>query len=278
MEDDHDDDLADFAGLADELLRYQREQEDERLGINELAADLLGHMGGPPPQLNTNEQEEEQEPNDPLTLDPLQIALQQPDLTLLYGKPEAVRNLGDRMQLKIMNRVYAELSRQSRQGEGPGQSQRKQSALAAGPKPKQLQDVTHTAVIDHFVLSTKTITMSAAASIIGVDFKSVKLGVHSTAALTLLGGTWLIGALLNAWRQASKSLSGFGAQQNILFLTRMKYDETPLRLKVSEFNELFALPLRDGRNASSSSRQTSHQEEYKYAKIFRILFKLGILD
>lgn len=259
MEHDHDDDLD---GLADELLGHQREQEDKRLGINELADGLLGSMPGPPPQLNMNEQEE-QEPNDPL-----QIALQQQDLTLLYGRPETVRNLGDRMQLKIMNRVYAELSRQNRQG----QSQRKESAKPA----KQSQDVTHKAVLDHFVLSTKTLTMAAAASIVGIDFKHLKRGVESTAALTLLGGTWLIGAMLSAWRQGSKSLSGCGAQQNrnILFLTRMKYDETPLRLKVSEFNELFA---RDSGNASSS-RQTSHHEEYKYAKIFRILFKLGILD
>lgn len=252
-----DDGLAD---LADSLLRYDREQEDARLGIDELAHDLLRDVGvhAPVPVPGCSDAP------DPGP-SPHELVLQR-DTGLLYGPP-AVRNLGNQMQRALMNRVYAELSRQSRQTRGQQNS---------NEKPKQLQDKTNKAVLDLFVLSTKTLTVAAAALFAGIGEKNLKRGIEATAAFTLYGGTWLIGAMLSCWRQLGTFADSGEPQQKIFCLTRMKYDETPLRLKVAEFNALFG--LRDGDGGVSSLHKTSKQEEYRFAKIFRILFKLGFLD
>lgn len=245
-----------FADLADSLLRYDREQEDARLGIDGLAEDLLRDVGVNVPVPGCSDGP------DP---SPSELVLQQKDASLLYGPP-TVRNLGHPIQRALMNRVYAELCR-------PTRGQRN-----SNEKPKQLQNKTNQAVLDHFVLSTKTLTIAAAASFAGIGEKNLKKGIDSTAAFTLYGGTWLIGAMLSCWRQlGNKSVIGdSGEQQKVLCLTRMKYDETPLRLKVAEYNALFGLD--DGAGGVSSLHRTSKQEEHRFAKIFRILFKLGFLD
>ena len=79
-----------------------------------------------------------------------------------------------------MNRVFTEFSRMNR----PRQREKR------GP-----QDKTHTAVMDYFVLSRKTVSVAAVAAFSGVGEKAVKRGLGSTAAFTLHGGTWLVGAM-----------------------------------------------------------------------------------
>ena len=187
----------DFAGLADGLLTYNREQQDAHVGIDGLAEDLLAASGvgfegdgdGASPQENLNE--DQQKANE--THDVLVQLQQEQDLTLLYGPPEAVQNLGDEIQIKLMNRIFAEYSRLNRQGNHK-------------PKRVQAQDASHRAVLDYFVRSTKTISVAAAASFAGVGERQIKKSTESTAAFTLLGGTWLLGAMLSAWRQMSRAM------------------------------------------------------------------------
>ena len=243
-----DDDLAD---LANSLLSYDRRQEDERLGIDELAEGLLGDA-----HISVPDGDGDGDANMAPQPSPLAVQ-QQPDATLLYGPP-AVRNLGNQIQLKLMNRVFAQLARQNKR--------------QIAEKSKQL-DKTSTAVLDHFVHSSKTLSIAAAASFVGVGEKNLKRGISSTAGLTLFGGTWLCGAMLSIWRRL---MGQMGESKKVFCLTRMKYDETPLRLKVAEYNSLFG--LHDSDVGASSVRRTSNQEEYRFAKIFRVLFKLGFLD
>ena len=241
----------DWSLLADDFLGYQQQQAHHAIGLDELAADLLADLA-------PRAEHHEDHADEPWAEQPMPGLGQvgQPfDLTLTYGPPEVVRYLGNNFQKQLMNRVFTEFSRRNR----PQQRQKR------GP-----QDKTHTTIMDYFVLSTKTVSVAAVAAFSGVGEKAVKRGLGSTAAFTLHGGTWLVGAMLSCWRRVFQSR----VARPVLFLQRLKYDETPLRLKVSEYNEIFN---RAADSVISKISKPSHQEEYRFAKIFRIVFNLGDL-
>ena len=240
-----------LSSLADDLLDYQHQQVHRSVGIDELAADLLAEIPGP-----AGEQAEQL----PEGLEPwMAQVVQQPqqDLTLAYGPPEVVQLLGNDFQKQMMKRVFTELSRQNR--------------TQKVDETRRVQDKTHSVVLDYFVLSKKTVSVAAVSTFSGVGEKTLKRGLESTASFTLHGGTWLVGAMLASWRKMFQA----GVAYPVLFLARMKYDETPLKLKVSEYNKVFSSST-DA--IISSNLRPSHQEEYRFAKIFRILYTLGASD
>ena len=95
------------------------------------------------------------------------------------------------------------------------------------------------------------------------------------ACLLLYGTAWLIGTFFSAWCDifAKKKY------QPIVSVSRVKYDETPLKLRVKDYESVMGCPLPAAFQNRQKQKRTSlmsNDETYCHAKILRVLWKYGL--
>ena len=123
-------------------------------------------------------------------------------------------------------------------------------------------------VIDNFVKQGALKTIAAVADTAGHSKKGISSSLSRVGCLITHGSAFLIGCFLAAWR----SMFSSGRFNAIAIFSKMKYDETPLKMKITEFNNFIS-----GTNPGSSVSSKSLEEDYMFAKILRIEWDLSFL-
>ena len=120
------------------------------------------------------------------------------------------------------------------------------------------------AVVKSFVTSKALKSMAVAAEAANTSKQSVARTLKHFAYALLWATYWVMGAALLCWRGLFRQ-----HYRAVCVINKFKYDETPLRMRVSEFNEVFQqMPSRT--IISKKSGEGQRPEEYAHAKILRV--------
>lgn len=153
--------------------------------------------------------------------------------------------------------------------------QRYLQCVATGSQSQNKRDkkYEHTAkgVIDEYVWKS-TIKSFAA---VGEDNKLAPHTISRTllcaACLMLQGCCWMLGTLLTSMKQ----LFRLNIVKPVVVINKFRYDETPLRMKISEYNQF--LSSRGDVTSSSTAPGMTGEDDYRFAKIFRVDWELSFL-
>ena len=178
-----------------------------------------------------------------------------------YGDPVAVLSLGSTIQMQLVRKMFWALQQQ----------QQRVRARAFDDGHATTSDI-HQTVLDAFVCNSSIKSLATIAEQSGYGSKAIKLGLESNAAAMLYGGCWLLGACLLKWRSMFKS----GKFKPLLVISKMRYDETPLRLRVTEVDNFFSQPNLHEKLATPKLK-TGEASDYRFAKIFRVEWTIGAL-
>ena len=184
---------------------------------------------------------------------------QQSPLIYWLGHPTRLATLGDNIQKGLFQRFlrycYKNESLPAPKIEG-GEKDFEGSATAA---------LTST-VVSHFVQSSSMKSVAAVAEETGRTHKAVASGLQRVASVMVYASAWLVGCSLQTWR----SLFRHGRYKPVAVIDKMLYDETPLKMKLQEWNQFLA-------QTDGMRHQAALQETYKYAKILRLDWQLGFV-
>lgn len=257
MECDSDEDVE---ALADEMLaaaaaRSDSSEGDEDVDLEALATDLLSDEPALRDSGSAVSGNLEQR-----VAEILSQAQLPKNASKMYGSN--VDTLGNGIQLKLVAKLFHILGSAWRQ---------KHSA-----KPSTSSNV----VIRNFVLDATMKSMTVVASQNKMSLKSVKNNLEASAAAMLYGGCWLLGVCCLHWRAIFKAKK----LKPILFINKFKYDETPLRLRVSELDDFFQQKglchqFQQQQLAQAKEAKTPEtKRDYRFVKIFRVFWTIGTLD
>ncbi|CAE7828971.1 unnamed protein product [Symbiodinium sp. CCMP2456] len=168
-----------------------------------------------------------------------------PDLRDIFGPRAALSQLGDSFQQQMFKRYCAATSA----GNGHERPVLRKAVVA---------------VTDCLVRSGRHRSMSAIQDQSGTSRRSLQRTLFQLAAVLLHGGCWLVGAMLgmcSRWFQSKR-------MQPVLAVNKFRYDETPLRMRLAELQQFIPDFVQRGGHLS---------ESYKYVKILRIDWTLGLL-
>ena len=141
-------------------------------------------------------------------------------------------------------------------------------ALRTPAKPLQKSDA---AVRDKMLLSNVTATLTALAEATNTKRQQLKRSLLSWACLLLHACSWLLGTLLNA---VASMLDDPACQYKpVCTISKWKYDETPLRMKVSEWQAF--TENADGQLPERNLPEALKATGYTHAKIFRVEWHLS---
>lgn len=185
--------------------------------------------------------------------------LEQGSLTNFFGEPRKLARLGSSIQKGLLNRFL----RFTRQNESlPSQ-------LVTGNEEHTSSTAQlTTTVVQYFVQSNSMKSVATVAESSGKTHKIISNGLQRTASAMVFSAAWMVGCSLSTWRQLFRS----GRFRPVAVIDKMLYDETPLKMKLQEWNNF--LGVADG---MSSRHQANLQETYKYAKILRLDWQLGFV-
>lgn len=239
------------ANLVDELLDAQQHDQnnDSESDADELADIADGLLGTPETEDHSRHRTAIDVSNS------LERAQQDPYRT--YGDPAAVLSLGSTIQLQLVRRLYWGLQRQ--------QQQVRARAFNDGGTSE-----IHQTVLDAFVCNSSIKSLATIAEHSGYVPQAIKMWLESNAAAMLYGGCWLLGACLLKWRSMFKK----GMFKPLLVISKMKYDETPLRLRVTEVDDFFDQPNLHEQLAQPKLK-SGDSSDYRFAKIFRVEWTVG---
>ena len=174
--------------------------------------------------------------------------------TVNFGDPRVLCKLGSTLQTNMFNHF------------------RKQMASSRAAKAATPTSSAAAVVVDTFIKSTTLVSAAAAAQGTGHHRATIALSLERVGCLILHGAAWMIGAMLAAWRIAFER----GGWVPVAIFSKMKYDETPLKMKVQEYNEF--LNQKQQRDSQSQTSATpSAREAYRFAKIFRAEWQLNFV-
>ena len=113
-------------------------------------------------------------------------------------------------------------------------------------------------------------SQSSIAKAAAVAFSKVFDKMIHVACLLLYGTGFLFGAFVCAWCELFQKRK----YEAVASISRVKYDETPLKLRVAEYETVMGCPLPVSYLQRRKKLQ-SNEEAYCHAKIFRVLWKYG---
>ena len=239
-----------FDDLADEFALYERAHNNEIDDVDDMANELLGNdpafssgVGGSDGEIGRI-----QAPS----VDDYNQMVQATDQISFFGLQSFLSNLGSEIQRKLMQRVW----------DGLKKTPRKRKASNPETVPE--------AVLQNYAFKSTNSSVAAVAESTGFSETSVAATVESIAAIMLYGGNWLVAGFCATLRRMVQS----GRMIPVLHISKMKYDETPLRLRISEWSQFFGTTERSFLATAGGS--TSDQE-YRFAKVFRVHWTLGDL-
>ncbi len=251
--------------LIDELLAAQQqhaaatsgdEDMDDDLDLAAMAHDLLGS------EVEGGDQQNPVVVHDDMKMK-RELARAQQDPRKVFGDSRALAHLGNQIQLQIMKKVFWALQHSDRRNRNnPAQA-------ADDAKQKSI----HGTILSNFVkekTAMKSLTVVAESS--GFDFKSLKLGLEANSCAMLQGACWLLGACCLTWRTLFRQKKA----RPIAFISKWRYDETPLRLRVDEMDEFYQ-QLGLSEQLSAAAKKTVWGD-HRYTKILRVEWTLGISD
>ena len=191
---------------------------------------------------------------------PLAVPVPQGELASFFGSPLVMSSLGNHIQQGL----YQRFLKYCRKHEilpapeiEPGEAHHHNSSTTAA--------VTST-VVSHFVQSRTMKSVAAVAESSGRPSKTVTCGLQRVASVLVHASAWMVGCALVTWRK----LMRLGRFKPVAVIDKMLYDETPLKMKLQEWNNFL------GRQ-EGMRHQAALQETYKYAKILRLDWQLGFL-
>ena len=251
MEDDLEEE--DLSELADGLLEYCARPNLHQTEIQDLADELLSSSQEPGSNPNLGPGADEVE-------DELKDLLKVQDPVACYGRPDVLSYLGNPCQQQLMKKVWA--------------------ALASKKKRLQLSKAVST-IFDNFVCHGPLKSLATAANDAATSISVVTRNLEATACVMLQGGCWMLGASLQMWRSQFRNKS----MTPLLCISQMSYDETPLRLRIAEFNQFVnsgqcAAAAEAGvarRAATKATQAPLTKDDYRFCKIFRVHWRLGPL-
>lgn len=246
---------AEAENLADDLIDYQHQQDIAIDGLDDLANELLSDAGPQPgqgrPGLGASEASGSDDGGGRAVT--IQQMIQSTVKKHVFGIPSFLAELGSTVQKGLLARVWSGLS----ESKPPRQRNKEKPATPAD------------AVLENFATSSTYTSVAAVAERTGFTNRSLSRSVEMTACIMLYGGNWLVGSMFAVMRQLFQN-----ALTPIMCISKMKYDETPLRLRVAEFNEAF-YQTDEGGYCNPGLGSSSGGEEYRFAKIFRLHWTLG---
>ena len=138
-----------------------------------------------------------------------------------------------------------------------------------GIRSQKHQKVTRV-VIDEYVWKSKIKSFAAVAEHNNLNPKTISSTLSCAACLMLQGCCWMLGTLLASMRQLFRS----NIVKPVVVVNKFRYDETPLRMKISEYNQFLSS---QGDVTSSSTAVLKDEDDYRFAKIFRVDWELSFL-
>ncbi|CAE7942569.1 unnamed protein product [Symbiodinium necroappetens] len=165
------------------------------------------------------------------------------DLRDIFGPRAGLSQLGDSFQQQMFKRYCA--------------------ATSAGSERPVLRKAV-VAVTDCLIRSGRHRSISVIQDQSGTSRRSLQRTLFQLAAVLLHGGCWLVGAMLgmcSRWFQRPRMMP-------VMAVSKFRYDETPLRMRLVELQQFIPDFVQRGGHLS---------ESYKYVKILRIDWTLGLL-
>ena len=179
----------------------------------------------------------------------IQAMLQQPEKVQpqdMMGPRQALATMGDNFQNRLAERYFHAVG----------------LMLDPARGRKSVKAVLH-----HFVMSPVHKSLSVVADTIDSTPKLVLQTLLQLACALLWATVFLVGAFLHAWTV----LFRFRYYRPVCIINKFKYDETPLKMRVAEFNRIF------NRGKAPSGSKADAAQEYSHAKILRVDWCLGVL-
>ena len=121
-------------------------------------------------------------------------------------------------------------------------------------------------VLKSFVQEATVKSIAVVAEVSGTSKKGVGASLRRTACVMVYGCGFLTGCFLSGWRRLFRT-SRF---EPVAFISKMLYDETPLKMKLQEWNKFMG-------QDEILGKESSLKESYKYAKILRLDWQLGFI-
>lgn len=251
-----DDDL--IRQLAEELLLPN--QEDANVNVDmgrdsvsedEMVDSLL--QGDTSEQVQVDQQPHNQQPpGQPPQQQEFQCAKA---LTHFFGDPAFLVFLGNDCQRKLFQRFWNAY----RYGQGQRDPERV-IHLPVGSVTK--------VVVESFLESSTLKSIATVAEESGKSKQTIGRAIQQTACVLLQGISWIQGTGLNMWRSLfNQDKLNQNRYKPLLCISKLRYDETPLRMRIDEYNMFLG----------ASSSTSASGSDYRFAKILRTEWELGWL-
>lgn len=183
-------------------------------------------------------------------------------LTHWFGDPKCLTDLGTTVQ----KGMYSKYLRFSRKNESLPLAVVDESSLEPGTRKGLMSNMT-SHVVKNFVQDTTIKSVAVVAELSGRSKKHVGLGLQRVGCAMLYGAGWMVGSSLLTWRKLFRG----DRFRPIAVIDKMLYDETPLKMKLQEYNQFLSRSEQFGLN------QSCMQESYTFAKILRLDWQLAFL-
>lgn len=223
---------------AEQVEQSRAQAQDEADLFNGFFEDGVG-LGGPSePGVNTDD-----------------AGIVQVPMTHWLGKPDHMRNLGSNLQIAMYEQFIRFMTKF---GALPNPD--------CGPEEADKGPPLMTGIIlKNFVGSSTLKSMAVVAETAEKSVHSLKDYLFRCGTCIVHGSAWIIGACLSAWRQLFRN----GRFLPKVLVHKMRYDETPLKMKLQEYNQFL---VQEGQTPISGD-----QSESRYCKILRLEWELGFL-
>ena len=178
------------------------------------------------------------------------VSMERP-LTHEFGDPDSLKLMGNPIQRSAFSRYLGSLATLAKKRNQLGSRDQKHQRATA-------------VVLENYVWSSKVNSIASVAESSQIAASTIKNTLLTSACLLLNGTCWMAGTLLHNLRQMFFSRYW----KPLVVVNKFRYDETPLRLRVSEWNEFLSM---------QPTTTTSDDDGYRFAKIFRIEWELSCL-
>lgn len=228
-------------GLLDSLLlgqgqgQGQGSGDDAQRGSDCVAewGELIGHLAPDPSFEEPRDHGHEQQPQHE------QLAASEH----MYGKASDLEHIGSHIHRHMFDAF------------------RKTVCRMAGHALHEQNRTREDAYADQYVRSSQRLMSRVCESeSTGIPAATISRGLLQYAAALVYGTMFLVGAFWSAWCNMFRR----NKYIPIATISKFKYDETPLRLKVKEFNNFLQVNFVGGKSGNATS------EQYLHAKIMRI--------
>ncbi|CAE7791864.1 unnamed protein product [Symbiodinium sp. CCMP2592] len=209
----------------------------------------------------------------------------------LYGNPSSLQHIGTRLHQSLFSWFRQARSAMQRQLQTQGVDREHEGQEAnEAMVPAEAGQTSLEAVVQTYVTEPSFASFRAARRATGVPETSMRRELVQFACALLYSTTWLLGAFFRGWLQVYRG----PRFRPLMFVSKVRYDETPLKLKVRDAKSFL-------HDASASSDQpmslaTYHHpplgqvshltavgdkanaDSYTHAKIFCVEWTLGFLS